>query len=236
MKLKFLLALLIPICVLFALAPAGAAEIQVPQLQHVPDSALGSHHDIGPLAWSDQDLASLALLIIPEYSDVLAVSRAEASVLLGVMGVAIGIGSTSAGLISGHAIRPGLIPIGAAGLTLFFWLLGTVPPTAVTLYNYDINRDDHPGLLIARGGSGHTEAESAKIRQAVQIYFGDLGSGAAIDVSADENYPFAWIQMIKGEVKIGDVSLAAGDGAAIEGSAFKINGSETAEFLLFRLS
>jgi acyl-[acyl-carrier-protein]-phospholipid O-acyltransferase/long-chain-fatty-acid--[acyl-carrier-protein] ligase len=76
-------------------------------------------------------LAGLALLIIPEYTVVLEsyrVSRAEVSVLLGVMGVAIGIGSATAGLISGHAIRPRLIPIGAAGLAFFFALLGTVPP------------------------------------------------------------------------------------------------------------
>lgn len=77
-------------------------------------------------------LAGLALLILPEYTVVLKshhVSRAEVSVLLGVMGVAIGIGSISAGLISGHSIRPRLIPIGAAGLTFFFVLLGTIPPT-----------------------------------------------------------------------------------------------------------
>ncbi len=77
-------------------------------------------------------LAGLALLIIPEYSVVLQsyhVSRMEVSMLLGVMGVAIGLGSVLAGLISGHAIRPRLIPLGAVGLTLFFFLLGTIPPT-----------------------------------------------------------------------------------------------------------
>ena len=76
-------------------------------------------------------LAGLALLIIPEYTLVLQsynVSRAEVSVLLGVLGVAIGAGSGLAGLISGHAIRPRLIPLGAAGLTVFFLLLGSVPP------------------------------------------------------------------------------------------------------------
>jgi len=77
-------------------------------------------------------LAGLALLIIPEYCVVLKaynVSRAEASLLLGVMGVAIGVGSALAGLISGHTIRPRLVPIGAVGLTLFFALLGSLPPT-----------------------------------------------------------------------------------------------------------
>jgi MFS family permease len=74
-------------------------------------------------------LAGLALLIIPEYSVVLKVTRAETSVLLGVMGVAIGAGSFVAGVISGDAIRPRLIPIGAIGMTVFFVLLGIVPPT-----------------------------------------------------------------------------------------------------------
>ena len=77
-------------------------------------------------------LAGLALLIIPEYTVVLQayeVTRTEVSVLLGVMGVAIGLGSAAAGLISGHTIRPKLIPIGAVGLTIFFGLLGAVPPT-----------------------------------------------------------------------------------------------------------
>ncbi len=81
-------------------------------------------------------LAGLALLIIPEYTVVLAryhVSRAEVSAVLGVMGVAIGVGGVLAGLISGHAIRPRLVPFGAAGLTLFFCLLGTVPPTVPDL-------------------------------------------------------------------------------------------------------
>ncbi len=78
-------------------------------------------------------LAGLALLIIPEYTIVLNIDRAEASVLLGILGVAIGLGSVSAGLISGHRIEPRLIPIGAAGITVFFVLLGTVEPALPAL-------------------------------------------------------------------------------------------------------
>ncbi|MEE9128452.1 MAG: MFS transporter [Phycisphaerales bacterium] len=81
-------------------------------------------------------LAGLALLIIPEYTIVLKsynVDRAEASVLLGILGVAIGLGSVTAGLISGHRIEPRLIPIGALGITVFFVLLGTVEPSLPAL-------------------------------------------------------------------------------------------------------
>jgi MFS family permease len=74
-------------------------------------------------------LAGIALFIVPEYTVVLGINRAEASVLMGVLGIAIGIGCAVAGLISGHRIEPRLIPIGAAGLILFFALLAAVPPS-----------------------------------------------------------------------------------------------------------
>ena len=73
-------------------------------------------------------LAWIALMILPEYSDVLQINRAEASVLMGVMGIAIGLGCAVAGLISGHRIEPRLIPIGAIGMVIFFALLGGVSP------------------------------------------------------------------------------------------------------------
>lgn len=73
-------------------------------------------------------LAGIALFIVPEYTLVLGITRAEASALMGVMGVAIGVGCATAGLISGHHIEPRLIPIGAAGLTIFFVLLAAVEP------------------------------------------------------------------------------------------------------------
>ncbi|MBN1854654.1 MAG: MFS transporter [Pirellulales bacterium] len=102
-------------------------------------------------------LAGLALLILPEYTVVLKayhVSRSEVSVLLGVMGVAIGIGSALAGLISGHAIRPRLIPFGAAGLTLFFVLLGTIPPTLPALSPWwRIMASPIAGLIFGAGVS-----------------------------------------------------------------------------------
>lgn len=74
-------------------------------------------------------LAGIALFIVPEYTVVLDISRLEASVLMGVLGISIGVGCAVAGLISGHHIEPRLIPIGAFGLILFFFLLAFVPPT-----------------------------------------------------------------------------------------------------------
>ncbi|MFK8111528.1 MAG: MFS transporter [Rubripirellula sp.] len=74
-------------------------------------------------------LAGIALFIVPEYTIVLGINRAEASVLMGVLGVAIGVGCAAAGMISGHHIEPRLIPIGALGLIVFFALLAVVPPS-----------------------------------------------------------------------------------------------------------
>ncbi|WP_261343331.1 MFS transporter [Novipirellula galeiformis] len=74
-------------------------------------------------------LAGIALFIVPEYTEVLKISSTEASVLMGVLGVSIGVGCAVAGLLSGHHIEPRLIPIGAAGLVVFFALLSFVPPS-----------------------------------------------------------------------------------------------------------
>ncbi len=73
-------------------------------------------------------LAGIALSILPEYATILSIPRGEASVLMGVLGIAIGVGCGVAGLISGHHIEPRLIPIGALGLIIFFALLAVVPP------------------------------------------------------------------------------------------------------------
>lgn len=73
-------------------------------------------------------LAGVALFIVPEYTEILDINHTEASVLMGVLGVAIGVGCAVAGLISGDQIRPRLTTIGAAGLVVCFLLLAAVPP------------------------------------------------------------------------------------------------------------
>jgi MFS family permease len=81
------------------------------------------------LAWAFFYLIGmLALMILVDYRDLLHVTPEKASVLLGVLGIAIGIGSAVAGAVSGSHIKPRLIPMGAAGMTLFFVLLGTLKP------------------------------------------------------------------------------------------------------------
>jgi len=76
-------------------------------------------------------LAGVALLIVPEYTEIMDTTRKNASVLMGVLGIAIGLGCAVAGLISGHKIKPRLIPLGALGLIVFFFLLAFVKPPEV---------------------------------------------------------------------------------------------------------
>ena len=73
-------------------------------------------------------LAGIALLIVPEYTEIMDVTRQNTSVLMGVLGIAIGLGCGVAGFISGHRIMPRLIPLGALGLIVFFFLLAFVTP------------------------------------------------------------------------------------------------------------
>ncbi len=80
------------------------------------------------LAWSFFYMVGMmALLILPDYKTLLNVNAIEASYLLGVLGVSIGLGSVAAGLLSGHHIEPRLIPVGAVGMTVGFLLLGWLP-------------------------------------------------------------------------------------------------------------
>lgn len=72
-------------------------------------------------------LGMMALLVLPDFSELLRISPEMNNNLLGVLGITIGIGSVVAGLISGKHIEPRLIPVGAVGMTVFFSLLGLVP-------------------------------------------------------------------------------------------------------------
>lgn len=93
------------------------------------------------LAWSYfYLLAALALVVLPLYKDILQVPDDEASLLMAILGIAVGLGCAFAGFISGKRIEPRLITVGAAGLTVFFFLLGFVEPAL---------NGDQPGFRVA---------------------------------------------------------------------------------------
>lgn len=93
----------------------------------------------GPLlaatfAWSFFYLIGmLVLLILPDYKDLLGTSAAVAANLLGVVAIAIGVGSLLAGVLSGRSIRPMLVPIGGLGMAISMTALAFAPRDAVTV-------------------------------------------------------------------------------------------------------
>lgn len=72
-------------------------------------------------------VGGVAMLILPDYKALLNVSATQASLLMALLGIAIGVGDYVAGRISGHAVRTGLIPIGAVGTTVMYFVLGVIP-------------------------------------------------------------------------------------------------------------
>ncbi len=86
------------------------------------------------IAWASfYMIGMMALLILPEYRTLLDVSATKTGYLLGIMGLSIGVGSVLAGFISRNKIQPKLIPLGAAGMTVFFTLLGVLKPDFKTV-------------------------------------------------------------------------------------------------------
>jgi len=81
------------------------------------------------LAWSFFYLivAGLAILILPDYQGLLKISATMTALLTAVLGLAIGAGDYTAGRLSGHGVRPGMIPFGALGTTAAMFLLAVMP-------------------------------------------------------------------------------------------------------------
>ena len=84
-------------------------------------------------------LAFMFLLILADYTVVLGLPETKVGVyLLGTIGVAIGVGSISAGLISRNGIQPRLIPAGAIGLVVASLLLAWAPSSYMVIHRADI--------------------------------------------------------------------------------------------------
>ncbi len=86
-------------------------------------------------------VASVVLLILPDYSSFLAVKDNETALLKAGLGVAIGVGCVLAAYLDSPARRWMFVPAGAGGLALSFVLLGLAQP------NYWLTM----GLLVLTG-------------------------------------------------------------------------------------
>ena len=87
-------------------------------------------------------------------------------------------------------------------------------------------------LIASKGGRDG----SVTVRQDAEVYSGILGAGEEVahGLRAGRN---AWVQVVKGSVKLNGVELAAGDGAAVSGEeSLSLRADEPAEVLVFDLA
>lgn len=72
-------------------------------------------------------VGGVAILILPDYKTLLEITATQTAGLMAILGISIGVGDFVAGRVSGHSVRIGLIPIGAVGTTLMYFVLGVIP-------------------------------------------------------------------------------------------------------------
>jgi quercetin 2,3-dioxygenase len=87
-------------------------------------------------------------------------------------------------------------------------------------------------LVASRDG----QDGSVTVHQDVRLYVGTLATGEAlVHHLGDDRH--AWVQVIRGAVRLNGTSLTAGDGAAIsKETVLQIHATEAAELLLFDLA
>jgi quercetin 2,3-dioxygenase len=77
---------------------------------------------------------------------------------------------------------------------------------------------------------------SVTIHQDARVYAALLDAGQTIDHALNEDR-YAWLQVARGSLRLNDVDVRAGDGAAVNNEGvLKISAGEAAELLLFDLS
>lgn len=86
--------------------------------------------------------------------------------------------------------------------------------------------------------SGDGRDDSTAIRQNAEFSFGRLDAGSSLEISASEECPHVWLQVISGEVNVAGETLGTADGVAIQNdpSAIPVEATADTKFLLFRLS
>ena len=103
-------------------------------------------------------IAHIAIVLLPDYREVLGVSETLVSAMQGLLGLSIGTGCVLAGLLSGKRIRLGLAAAGVVCLGVCFGLCGLLP-TASSAEGFLASRDGMVlyavnCLALAIGGIG----------------------------------------------------------------------------------
>jgi hypothetical protein len=100
-------------------------------------------------------------------------------------------------------------------------------------HNFSVHKN--PGKLhLIAGNNG--EGNSIFVQQDVKLYSGALERGDRVTYSLPPQR-YAWLQVVKGAVRLNNTPLSVSDGAAIsEENTLTINATEDAEILLFDLA
>ena len=88
-------------------------------------------------------IAGIAVLIIPDYKEMLNISATQTSIMMALLGISIGVGDYVAGRISAHGIRPELILWGSIGTIIGFTILGFLPLSG-SLSGVLLDKNDEP--------------------------------------------------------------------------------------------
>ena len=98
----------------------------------------------------------------------------------------------------------------------------------------DAAKDNALTLLF----SGIPKEGATLIRQNAEIYFGKVSAGNSLNVDANKSFPYAWVQVIFGEIRLLGETLSKADGLAIsdQPSGYEIQASSDTQLLFFRLS
>lgn len=87
-------------------------------------------------------------------------------------------------------------------------------------------------LLASHDGEG----ESLRIETDARVFAGTFDAGARVEHTLRE-FRHAWVQVVRGELRVNGVELAAGDGLALsEIGALEIGFDSESEFLIFELA
>lgn len=147
---------------------------------------------------------------------------------------------------TGSVIRPGEIQRMSAGSgiehsefnhsnteLLHFLQIWIIPATTGTKPGYEqksINKVDNKFILI---GSQQPDAGAIAINQDVALFVAYLTPGTTLSYDFKANR-LGWLQLIKGEIKVNDISLTAGDGIGIKHrDRITLHCVRPAELLLF---
>ena len=100
-------------------------------------------------------------------------------------------------------------------------------------HQFNVNKNpDQLTLIAAKNGEG----DCISVQQDVKCYLSMVGVGSVINYKMSSQR-YAWLQVLKGAIKLNDQPLSAGDGAMVsEEKSLIIEGTEEAEILLFDLN